>query len=57
MLRICGQSAALLPKSVIVGHGRGSETERKLIPNEDLANLRGFKIQCQPIAKVMGLLK
>jgi len=45
MLRIYGQLAALLPKSVIAGHGRGSETERKLIPNEDLANLRGFKAQ------------
>jgi len=45
MLRIYGQLAALLPKSVMVGYGRGSETERKLAPYEDLANLRVLMAQ------------
>lgn len=55
MLRICGQLAALLPKSVMVGYGRGSETERKLGLNEELAILMTLNTQSNPVAKVIGI--
>jgi len=35
----------LLPKSVMVGYGRRSETERVLVHNDGLTNLNELKIQ------------
>ena len=47
-LMIHGQSAGLLPNSVIIGNGRVSTTERMLVINEGLINLRLLKIQSGP---------
>ena len=43
-----GQSAELLPKSVMIGYGRLSTTERPSVNNEGLINLSWLKIQSTP---------
>jgi hypothetical protein len=40
-----GQSAVLSPKSVMVGYGEHSETERVSVNNEELTTLNWLKIQ------------
>ena len=45
----------LLSKSVIVGYERHSETERVLVINEGLANLRWLKIQSAPLGNLGDL--
>ena len=42
------QSADLLPKSVMVGYGRLSTTERAWVDDEDLTSLSLLKIQSSP---------
>jgi len=54
IVRRIGQSACLLPKSVMIGNGRASETERVLVSNEDLINLNWLKIQSNPLGKLSG---
>jgi len=44
-----GQSAGLLPNSVMIGYGRLSTTERVSVNNEDLINLNWLKVQSTPI--------
>lgn len=44
-----GQSAGLLPKSVLVGYGRVSTTERVLVNNDGLTNLSLLKVQSTPV--------
>ena len=44
-----GQSAALLPKSVMEGYGRRSETARVLVDNDGLPILNRLKIQSDPM--------
>ena len=50
MLRI-GQSAVRLPKSVIIGYGSPSTTERVLVSNDGLINQNLLKIQSVFIRK------
>ena len=45
----------LLPKSVLVGHGRHSETERVLVVNESLTNLKRLKIQSDRLGNLTDL--
>ncbi len=47
-LEIYGQSAGLLPNSVMIGYGRVSTTERLWISYDSLINLKRFKIQSTP---------
>jgi len=47
-----GQSAVLLPNSVMVGYGRHSETERVLVSYEGLAILSLLKIQSGPLGNL-----
>jgi len=54
IIKRIGQSACLLPKSVMIGYGRASETERVLVGNEDLINLNRLKIQSNPLGKLSG---
>ena len=54
IVRRIGQSACLLPKSVMIGYGRASETERVLVGYEDLINLNRLKIQSNPLGKLSG---
>jgi len=50
-----GQSACLLPKSVKIGYGRASETERVLVVNEGLIIRKQLKIQSNPLGKPSGI--
>ena len=50
-----GQSAVLLPKSVMVGYGRHSETERVSVNCEGLAILSLLKIQSVPLGNLREL--
>jgi hypothetical protein len=45
----------LLPKSVIVGYGRHSETAQVLVNNEGLTNLSLLKIQSFPLGNLGGV--
>jgi len=51
----CGQSAGLLPKPVMIGHGRVSTTERISVNYESLINLSWLKIQSTPHCEVASL--
>jgi len=44
----CGKSAGLLPKPVMIGHGRVSTTERISVNYESLINSSWLKIQSIP---------
>ena len=48
IMKKIGQSACLLPKSVMIGYGRASETERIWVSNEGLINQSWLKIQSSP---------
>ena len=43
-----GQSAGLLPKSVMTGYGRVSTTERVSVDNDGLVNQSLLKVQSTP---------
>ena len=42
----------LLSKSVMIGYGRHSETERKSVDNDSLINLNLLKIQSGPLGNL-----
>ncbi len=44
----------LLPKSVMIGYGRHSETEPVLVDNEELITLNWLKIQSFPLGNLGG---
>ena len=46
-----GRSAVRLPKSVMIGYGSPSTTERVLVNYEGLINLSLLKIQSAPLRK------
>lgn len=50
-----GRPAGLLPKPVMIGHGRVSETERELVNDEGLINLSLLKIQSASLRKIGDL--
>ena len=54
IVRRIGQSACLLPKSIMIGYGRASETERVLVSNDGLINQNWLKIQSNPLGKLSG---
>ena len=47
----------LLPKSVMIGYGGHSETERVLVNNEELTTLNWLKIQSFPFGNLGGVEK
>jgi len=49
IMKKIGQSACLLPKSVMIGYGRASETERIWVSNDGLINQNWLKIQSSPL--------
>ena len=56
IVRRIGQFACLLPKSVMIGNGRASETERVLVSDDDLTNRSWLKIQSNPLGKLNGYI-
>ena len=55
IVRMIGQSACLLPKFDMIEYGRASETERVLVVNDGLINLKQLKIQSNPLGKLSGI--
>ena len=55
IMKRIGQSACLLPKFVMIEYGRASETERVLVVNDGLINLKQLKIQSNPLGKLSGI--
>jgi hypothetical protein len=49
IMKKIGQSAYLLPKSVMIGYGRVSETERIWVSYDGLINQSWLNIQSSPI--------
>lgn len=56
IVRMIGQSAALLPNLVMIENGRRSETERGLVFEEGLIIQRKLKIQSKPLGKLSGAI-
>ena len=54
IMKKIGQPACLLPKIVMIDHGRASETERIWVNNEGLINWNWLKIQSFPIGNFWG---
>ena len=55
IVRMIGQSACLLPNLDMIENGRASETERVLVVNDGLINLKQLKIQSNPLGKLSGI--
>jgi hypothetical protein len=55
IVRMIGQSACLLPNFDMIEYGRASETERVLVVNDGLINLKRLKIQSNPLGKLSGI--